>query len=137
LLIEDAADGASVEAAVVMGAARGGTKGLLTVGLAQTDERADVDGRKGLHACLEAVDEGSEIGEATEEGLVEALAAVGATVTRPAVRQAGVVGGVDDEAALVRVGDVGAGKRDGVDHASWSRRAFPGLNPTDRAKFGA
>src|SRR5208283_338526 len=112
LLLKDASDGASVEATIVLGSAGSSTESFLAIGVTETDEGPDVDGREGLHAKLEAIDEGSKVGKAAEECLVEALAAVGATVARLAGRQGSVVGGVNDETALFRVWDVGAGKGD-------------------------
>src|SRR4029077_17906809 len=63
-----------------------------------------------LHAPLDTVDERRERREAADERLIETVAAAGAFVL--SARQRGIVGGVDDELALLVVGSVGARKGD-------------------------
>ena len=65
LLVEDAFDGGGIETAKVLDPGGGDTKSVFAEAVAQTQQGADVDGREGLHAALEAIDQRSEVGKAT------------------------------------------------------------------------
>ena len=106
LPFQDTLDGAGIEAAVLLGPDPRGCEGFLAVGFSESQEGADVDGGEPLHAKLQSADKGGERGKALEERLLQSLPSRGG----PAMGVGGVVGGVDDELALVGLRDVAAGE---------------------------